>query len=449
MKRSVNLGLIGLGTVGTGVIQLLQRNSSIIRQKVGTEVFVRAICDKDPERLRAAQRMGIGKTILTKDFRQLIDDPQVDIVVELIGGYEPARSIVLACIERGKHVVTANKALLARHWAEVFSQAQEHKVLVYFEASVGAGIPVIQALNEGLSANKIKAILGILNGTTNYILTKMSKEGIDFKSALAQAKKAGFAEADPSVDLGGIDTLHKIAILGSIAFGAQINLEDIFCEGITEIAREDIGYGKSEFGYVLKLLAVLKVTSKGIDVRVHPTFIPEEHLLTSVDDEYNAIYITGDAVGETMFYGKGAGQMPAASAVVSDIIYLSRNVYNKIAGRVPYVLCDPKKKLRLLDINEIETKYYIRFTAVDRPGVLSRISGILGKNGVSIASVFQKESASSREVPIIMVTHRAKEGNIRKALREIDDLDVVRRKSKFIRIEDMGIMGTQYLIEHQ
>jgi len=441
MKRSVNLGLIGLGTVGTGVIQLLQRNSSIIRQKVGTEVSVRAICDKDSERLEAARRMEIGKTILTKDFRKLIDDPQVDIVVELIGGYEPARSIALACIERGKHLVTANKALLARHWAEVFSQAQKHKVLVYFEASVGAGIPVIQALNEGLSANKIKAILGILNGTTNYILTKMSKEEIGFKSALAQAKKAGFAEADPSVDLGGIDTLHKIAILGSIAFGAQINLEDIFCEGITEIAQEDIGYGRSEFGYSLKLLAILKVTSKGIDVRVHPTFIPEEHLLTSVDDEYNAIYITGDAVGETMFYGKGAGQMPAASAVVSDIIYLSRNVYNKIAGRVPYVLCDPKKKLRLLDINEIETKYYIRFTAVDRPGVLSKISGILGKNGVSIASVFQKESASSREVPIIMVTHRAREGNIRKALREIDGLEVVRRKSRFIRIEDIGMKG--------
>ena len=437
MRRRVNLGIIGLGTVGTGVLELLQNNDTIIKQKVGTEVCVRALCDKDPERLRLVRGKKVGDAILTKDFNQILNNPEIDIVIELIGGYEPARRIVLACLERGKHVVTANKALLAKHWAEIFSRAQENKLLVYFEASVGAGIPVIQALNEGLSANKIKAILGILNGTTNYILTKMSKEEIDFRSALAQAKKAGFAEMDPSIDLEGIDTLHKLAILGSIAFGAQLNLEDVYCEGITHVAQEDIKYGRSEFGYVLKLLAILKVISGRIDVRVHPTFIPEEHLLTSVDDEYNAVYITGDAVGETMFYGKGAGQMPAASAVVSDIIYLSRNVYNNIAGRVPYVLCDPKKKLDLLDINEVETKYYIRFTAVDRPGVLSKISGILGKNGVSIASVFQKEGASPRAVPIIMVTHRAREGDIRKALTEIDRLTVLRKKSRFIRIEEV------------
>jgi homoserine dehydrogenase len=436
MKRKVNLGLIGLGTVGVGVIELLQRNSLIIRQKVGTEVCVRAICDKDPDRRKLARRMKIKDSIVTRDPSQILNNPEIDIIVELIGGYEPARKIVLAAIKRGKHVVTANKALLAKHWAEVFSKAQKHKVLVYFEASVGAGIPVIQALNEGLSANKIKVILGILNGTTNYILTKMSKEELDFKNALAQAKKAGFAEADPSIDLEGIDTVHKLAILGSIAFGAQVRLEDVYCEGITHIAQEDIKYGKSEFGYIPKLLAILKVTDGGIDVRVHPTFIPQEHLLTSVNEEYNAVYITGDAVGETMFYGKGAGQMPAASAVVSDVIYLSRNVYNNIAGRVPYVLCDPKKKLNILDINRMETKYYIRFTVVDLPGVLSKISGILGKNGVSIASVFQKEGVSLREVPIIMVTHKAREGAVRKALGEIDRLKIVRKKSRFIRIEE-------------
>ena len=436
MKRKVNLGLIGLGTVGAGVIELLQRNSLIIKQKVGTEVSVKAICDKDPERLRLAQGTKIRDSIVTKDFSQILNDPEIDIIVELIGGYEPARKIVLAAIRKGKHVVTANKALLAKHWAEVFSEARKHKVLVYFEASVGAGIPVIQALNEGLSANKIKVILGILNGTTNYVLTKMYKEELDFGSALAQAKRAGFAEADASIDLEGIDTVHKLAILGSIAFGAQVNLKDVYCEGITQITQEDIRYGKSEFGYILKLLAILKVTNGGIDVRVHPTFIPQEHLLTSVNEEYNAVYITGDAVGETMFYGKGAGKMPAASAVVSDIIYLSRNVYNNIAGRVPYVLCDAKKKLNILDINRMETKYYIRFTVVDLPGVLSKISGILGKNGVSIASVFQKGSASLKEVPIIMVTHKAREGAVRKALREIDRLKIVRKKSKFIRIEE-------------
>jgi len=436
MKRRVNLGIIGFGTVATGVLELLERNSSIIRQKIGTEISVRAICDKEPERLRLARQMGMGNAILTKDFNRVLSNPDIDIVIELIGGYEPARTIVITSIKRGKHVVTANKALLAKYWAEIFSQAQEQKVLVYFEASVGAGIPVVQALNEGLSANRIKAILGILNGTTNYILTKMSKEGVDLRTALAQAKEGGFAEADPSLDLEGVDTLHKIAILGSIAFGGQVNLEDIYCEGITDIAGEDIRYGKNEFGYVLKLLAILKVTGRGIDVRVHPTFVPQEHLLTLVDDEYNAVYITGDAVGETMFYGKGAGQMPAASAVVSDIIYLSRNVYSNIAGRVPYVLCDPRKKLKILNIEDVETRYYMRFMVVDRPGVLSKISGILGKNRVSIASVFQKESASPREVPIIMVTHKAREGDVRKALREIDELDVVRRKSRFIRIEE-------------
>ena len=436
MKRKVNLGLIGLGTVGAGVIELLQRNSLIIRQKVGTEVCIRAVCDKDPDRRKLARRMKIKDSIVTRDPSQILNNPEIDIIVELIGGYEPARKIVLASIKKGKHVVTANKALLARHWAEVFSKAQKHKVLVYFEASVGAGVPVVQALNEGLSANKIRVILGILNGTTNYILTKMSKEELGFNNALAQAKKAGFAEADPSIDLEGIDTVHKLAILGSIAFGAQVRLEDVYCEGITHIAQEDIKYGKSEFGYILKLLAILKVTDGGIDVRVHPTFIPQEHLLTSVNEEYNAVYITGDAVGETMFYGKGAGQMPAASAVVSDVIYLSRNVYNNIAGRVPYVLCDPKKKLNILDINRMETKYYIRFTVVDLPGVLSKISGILGKNGVSIASVFQKEGTSLREVPIIMVTHKAREGAVRKALGEIDRLKIVRKKSRFIRIEE-------------
>jgi len=258
MKRKVNLGLIGLGTVGAGVIELLQRNSLVIRQKVGTEVCVRAICDIDPDRLRLAQRMKIEDSIVTKDFKQILNNPEIDIIVELIGGYEPARKIVLAAIKRGKHVVTANKALLAKHWAEVFLEARKHKVLVYFEASVGAGIPVVQALNEGLSANKIKVILGILNGTTNYILSKMSKEELDFKSALVQAKRAGFAEADPSIDLEGIDTLHKLAILGSIAFGAQVNLKDVYCEGITHIVQEDMKYGKSEFGYILKLLAILK-----------------------------------------------------------------------------------------------------------------------------------------------------------------------------------------------
>ena len=433
MKKIINLGLIGLGTVGTGVVKILRDNLSLIEKKAGTKVRIKKICDKD---FKSSRKIKVDKKLLTGDIAEILNDPEIDIVIELIGGEEPARRIILEAMKRGKHIVTANKSLLSKHWDDIFSSAKQNKVAVYFEASVAGGVPVIQSLNEGLAANRIKSILGILNGTTNYILTKMTKEGINFKDALKEAQKKGFAEANPELDIEGIDATQKIAILSSIAFGAWINPGEIFCEGITAITKEDIKYAREEFGYILKLLATVKNTDREIEVRVHPTLVPVEHLLASVEDEFNAIYISGDAVGETMFYGKGAGQMTAASAVVSDIIYLSRNVYNGIAGKVPYVTYQRDKKVRIKQIDKIETKYYIRFSTIDRPGVLSKISGILGENNVSIASCYQKERAVSREVPIIMITHKAKEGDLQKALRQINQLSVVRAKSKFIRILD-------------
>ncbi len=438
MKKVINLGLIGLGTVGEGVIKLLKKNSSIIERKAGTGIRIRKVCDLDPRKRKVLKKYNLKPEVFTVKAGEVLNDKDIDIVIELIGGYEPAGKYILEAVRKGKHVVTANKALLARRWPEIFSEAARHNALVYIEGSAGGGIPVIQSLNEGLSANRIKSVLGILNGTTNYILTKMSKENISFKKALKKAQEKGFAEADAKYDINGIDAANKLVILGSIIFGAHIKPSEVYCEGIGKIMREDIGYAYNEFGYVLKLLAILKSGGGAIEVRVHPTLVPRGHLLSSVDDEYNAVYVEGDAVGKTMYYGRGAGMMPTASAVVSDIIYLSKNIHNNIAGRAPYILCDPKRKLKVLDINDIRTRYYIRITSVDKPGVLSRISGALGKHNVSIASVYQMAYVKQkRDVPIIMVTHLAREGDIKKALSEIDRLSMVKKKSILIRIEDL------------
>lgn len=430
----VNIGLIGCGTVGQGVLKILDRHREIIGRRVGAPVVVKAVCDTNagilkniPVRYRKA---------FTKKPEDVIKDPEIDLVVELVGGTVFARKVIFDSMETGKHIVTANKALLSQHWDEVFTAARKYGVLVYFEASVGGGIPVVQALNEGLSANKIESILGILNGTTNYILTRMTEEKMDFANALALAQKLGFAEQNPVLDIDGSDTRHKLSILSSIAFHSWVKPEDIYCEGIEHIALEDILFAREEFGYMVKLLAIAKDDHGVLEIRVHPTMIPQDHLLSSVDDQYNAVYIHGDAAGDTMYYGKGAGQLPAASAVVSDIIYLSRNIYNKIAGAVPYVHYDAEKKVIFKRIDEVETKYYLRFTTVDKPGVLSRITGILGKNNVSISSCFQKGEGDSRHVPIIMITHKAQEKNVMRALQEIDKLAIVKAKTIYVRIEE-------------
>jgi len=432
---SVNIGLIGLGNVGSGVVNLLRRQRGAIEKRVGSQVRVKRICDVDTQRLRGVK---VDNCLLTKDVNKLLNDPKIDIIVELIGGIHPAREIVLAAIKRGKHIVTANKALLAKHWGEILELANQKKMLVYFEASVGAGIPVVQGLNEGLAANRINSILGIFNGTTNYILSRMSKN-INFAEALKEAQAAGFAEADPTVDLKGLDTRDKLAILNSIAAGGWTELKNIYVEGIENIAEIDLKYGKEEFGYRLKLLGIAKRhAGERYELRVHPTFLPQAHLLSSVENEFNAVFIEGDAVGAVMFYGKGAGQSAAASGVVSDIIYLARQVHNQTAGRTPYVYYDRRKQLNICKMSEVETKYYIRFTTVDRPGVLAKISGILGKNKVSIASCFQKERRAAKTVPILMITHQAKEGNLRRALSQIDRLPIVKAKNVVIRIEEQS-----------
>lgn len=428
----VNLGLIGYGTVGCGVVKILQTNLSLLENKVGTKLHLKKICDKDKKRLVNL------KIPTTTRWEEIVDDPGIDIVIELIGGYEPARTIILSAIRKGKHIATANKALLAKYWDEIFTTAKENQVLVYFEASVGAGIPVVQALNEGLAANRIYSILGILNATTNYILTRMSKKNVDFPTALKETQKAGFAEANPKLDIEGIDAAHKLSILSSIAYSSWVKLENIYTEGITNLHAEDIKFAYEEFGYQVKLLGICKNVNNKIDVRVHPTLIPQDHPFATVENEYNAVLIKGDAVGDVMFYGKGAGGMSAASAVVSDIIYLARHIHNQTAGKIPYVTYQKGKKLSFLPIEEIETAYYLRFTTVDRPGVLAKISGILGANNVSIASCFQKVSTSVRPrgVPILMVTHKAKEKNIRQAIDTIDRLPITRAKTVMLRIEE-------------
>ena len=434
-KNHINIGIIGLGSVGLEVVKLLFKNYSLINQKAGVKIVLKKVCDIDKSKFTIFKRKGFNTAVTTK-YKEIIADKEIDIVVELIGGYHPPKEIIIESIKKGKHIVTANKAVLAKYWNEIFSFAYKNKVLVYFEASVGAGIPIIQAINEGLAANRINAIVGILNGTSNYILTQMSKKNVPFDVALKRAKEAGFAETNPYFDIKGIDTLHKLIILGSIAFGTQLKLEDAYCEGIDGISPVDIEYGKKQFGYTLKLLGILRRKNNLVELRVHPAFLPADSLLSDVDNEFNAIYVESDTAGPTLYYGKGAGAMSAASGVVSDIIFIAQKVNKEVAGEIPYILCTPGKNVSITNINRIETNYYIRFTAIDKPGVLSQISGVLGKNNVSISAVYQKGRKTLRDVPIIMTTHLAREGNLKKALSHIDKLPIIKRKTVFIRIEE-------------
>ncbi|MFC1512591.1 homoserine dehydrogenase [bacterium] len=432
MKRKVNIGLIGLGTVGSGVVKILNNKSLDISTKAGADVVIKRIVTKDTKK---AKHIKYNPKIVSKNIDDILNDPDIDIVVELIGGYEPARTFILKAIKKGKHIVTANKAVLAKYWDEIHSQAFKSNKLVYFEAAVGGGIPIIQGLNEGLSANTIESMYGILNGTTNYILTQMSKEQMSFKDALKTAQRAGFAEADPTFDIKGVDSIHKLAILSAIAYGKLIDIKDIYCEGIDKIYLEDINFAGKEFNLTLKLLGIAKHDKNKTEVRVHPTLIPRDHLLASVDNEYNAIYVKGDSAGKTMFYGKGAGRLAAASAVVSDIIYTARHIITGTAGEMPLVTYSRRNKLNVSNIDDLESKYYIRFQADDKPGVLSTISGILGKYKVSIESCSQKWR-STKYVPIIMLTHKAKEKNVKTALNQINKLKAIKAPSIFIRIED-------------
>jgi len=430
----INIGLIGLGNIGTGVVKLLKQNEELIAQKLGAKLILKKIADID---ITTSRGVKINKNLLTTNAREIINDKDISIVIELMGGYEPARTFVLEAIAQGKHVVTANKALLATYGNEIFPAAQKKEVDIGFEASVGGTIPIIKTLKESLVANKINSLMGIMNGTCNFILTKMTDEGKMFDEVLKEAQKLGFAEADPTFDIEGIDTAHKMAIILSLAYGKKVNLKDIYLEGITKISREDIAFAK-ELGYRIKLLAIAMLKNDAVEARIHPTMISSGHLLANVNRNYNAFHIVGDASGPVFLFGQGAGMMPTASAVFSDIIDIARNILKGITYRVPLrsIGETAMTSIKLIPMDDIETKYYFRFSAIDRPGVLSKISGILGENNISIATVIQKARGEGGAVPIVMTTYRAQEKNVRQALKKIDKLNMVMDKTILIRIED-------------
>jgi homoserine dehydrogenase len=433
--KEIKVGLIGFGTVGSGVGSILQRNSKLIEKRMGAKLTLKRIADIDLETDRGVK---LKPGVLTRKAEDVIKDPEIDMVVELIGGIEPAKTFILKAIRNKKHIVTANKALLALHGDEIFREAQRFGVDVNFEASVGGGIPLIRSIKEGLVANRIHSIFGILNGTSNYILSKMTDEGRNFKEILKEAQEKGYAEADPTYDIEGIDAAHKLAILVRLAFGTPFQFKEIFIGGISEITPLDIQFGR-EFGYRIKLLAIAKIDKGKIEARVHPTLIPESHLLSTVEGVFNAIYIKGDAVGPTLFYGQGAGKMPTGSAVVSDLVELGRNVLTRASGRrVPLLSFQESaiEKIPLKKMDDVVMPFYMRFSALDRPGVLSKISGILGKNEISISAVIQKGRRVNGAVPVVMMTHEAKEKNVHRALKEIGRLGVILGKTIFIRVEN-------------
>ena len=439
MKQKISVGLIGLGTVGTGTFRILQENAELIRNRVGIPIEVTKIAVRDAKRDRG---IAIPAGMLTKNPGEIIDDPNIDIVAELIGGYEPAKELILAAIARGKHVVTANKALLAAHGAEIDEAARRAGVSIGFEASVGGGIPVIKALKEALAANRILSIYGIINGTSNYILTKMTDEERSFADVLAEAQRAGYAEADPTFDVGGIDTAHKLAILVNLAFGAHVNLKDIYTEGITSISPLDIDFGKV-LGYKLKLLAIAKMHEGGkAEARVHPTMVPDEYPIAKVGGVYNAIQIVGNACEDIMLYGRGAGSMPTGSAVVGDIMDIARQILMEpsrnlpaATGREGMTKGAGRRAVELQPIESVTSLYYFRFMALDQPGVLAQISGILGRNRISIAQMIQRGRKEGGSVPLVIMTHTALERDVQKALVEIKALSCVTEDPILIRVE--------------
>ena len=433
MKSEIGVGLIGFGTVGTGVARVLIENAELIRRRVGVPIKLVRIADLDITRDRG---IAIPPGVLTTDIQQVVTDPRVDIVIELMGGYDLAKRVILDAVQRGKHVVTANKALLAVHGEEIFAAASRHGVDLGFEASVGGGIPVVRALMEGLAANNIQSIYGIINGTSNYILSRMTSEGQRFDLVLEEAKRAGYAEADPTFDVAGIDSAHKLTIMVSLAYGTPVNFKEIYTEGITGLTPLDIAYAK-EFGFTIKLLAIAKYSDGEIEARVHPTMVPSASQIAKVDGVYNAIQLVGDAVEDVVLYGRGAGSMPTGSAVVSDVMAIGRNVLKNAAGRVPPAAYQPEQRrpLRMRPMEEITSLYYIRFMVLDRPGVLSQIAGVLGRYGISISSVLQQGRKEGQTVPVVIMTHMARERDIQNALREINPLSYISEPATLIRVE--------------
>ncbi len=424
--------MIGLGTVGGGAWRILHESGELIRHRVGVPVEITKIAVRDPGRNRG---FGVPSSLLTANPTEIVDDPNIDIVVELIGGYEPAKELILASIAKGKHVVTANKALLAVHGAEIHDAARRAGVTIGFEGSVAGGIPVIKTLKEALAANRILSIYGIINGTSNYILTKMTGEGRAFEDVLHEAQRAGYAEADPAFDVGGIDTAHKLAILVSLAFGLPIQLNDIFTEGITSVTPVDIDFGR-DLGYTVKLLAIAKMHDDKVEARVHPTMVPNEYPIAKISGVYNAIQIVGDACGDIMLYGRGAGCMPTGSAVVGDIIDIARQILMEPARKLPAGPSASELPVPSLQpMDSILSLYYLRLIALDQPGVLSQISGILGQHRISIAQMIQRGRKQGGSVPLVIMTHTALERDIQKALVEIRNLSCVTEEPVLVRVE--------------
>ncbi len=425
MKR-ILVGQIGCGTVGSGVVEILGRNRDLISARTGCDIAVKRVAVRSFDDPRYVE---VPQEVLTERVEEVLDDPDVDIVVEVMGGVEPARSFVERALAGGKHVVTANKALISTHGGELLELAESSGLVLAFEASVGGGIPILHPLKEGLAGNRVSQVLGIVNGTTNYVLTRMSEEDMSFSEALRQAQELGYAEADPAADIEGQDAAAKLAILASIAFNVRVRLEDVYAEGISRITPEDIRFAR-ELGYVIKLLAIAKREEDGISVRVHPTMVPSDHPLAAVRDVFNAVFVSGDAVGDLMFYGRGAGSLPAASAVVGDIIYAARTILTGGRG----IGCTCFDSCPIKDMGETLSRYYMLFDVPDRPGVLAAIAGVFARQEVSIKSVIQH--GTGQEARIVLVTHTVKEKSIRACLEELEGLPAVNRISSVIRVED-------------
>jgi homoserine dehydrogenase len=431
MAATVNIGLIGYGTVGSGVVRALLEKGRYLEERAGARLVLKRVCDRT---FRKTKGPRLPASLTTTHAADILNDPNIHIVVELIGGIEPARQFILTALRQGKHVVTANKALLAVAGQELFAVASRAKADLYFEASVGGGIPIIKVLREGLIANRLDAILGIINGTSNYILTKMRDERLSFHEALQQAKQHGYAERDATLDIEGHDASHKLAILTLLGFGMPVKLEQIHIEGISKISQADIQYAE-ELGYRIKPLAIAKEVDNELEVRVHPTLLEKSHPLANVNGVYNAVYVHGDMVGSELFYGRGAGQNPTASSVIADVADIARNIATGVSHRIPLDRLTHGGVRRLRRMGDIETRYYLRFMVMDRPGVLARLAGVLGRYGISIASVHQKERKAARIVPVVIMTHDAKESQVRRALQVIDHLGFAKHPTVALRTE--------------
>ena len=431
--KAINIGLLGLGTVGAGTAKGVLSPREELEEKIGAPIVLKTIADLDITSPRSG--LTLSELPLSTDASAMLDDPDIDIVVELIGGLEPARSFILRALAGGKHVVTANKALLATHGEELYAAALKYGRMLSFEAAVAGGIPIIRSVKDGLTANRITSLYGIVNGTCNYILSRMTDEGQEFSAVLAEAQAQGYAEADPTFDVEGTDSAHKLQILATLAFRTSVKLENIYVEGISRITPQDISFA-SEMGFRIKLLAIAKATNGELELRIHPTMISETTPMSAVSGVFNAIFLNGDTVGDLMFYGRGAGEMPTASSVCADIVEIAR----RLAAAQPATPQDlpilAKKPLKLKPMEDVQSAYYLCVSVLDQPAVLAKITGILGRHKISISSVLQKGRHHAKAVPVVMMTHQAREGSMQEALKEINGLEVVVADTRMIRVEE-------------